>query len=241
MKKYITLNNPIFVSFLILLLFALSCANLKDKENSSKSDSPNNTVEDSNKSNSSVNENSMDSSAQTFMTEGICSSPKEVASGTPFADLGSGSWGKWSDSGGELDFGCNDGKDSIKLKKDENVDINAEYGAIGGENVVHYVSVEYMAMQYAGQTPDEKKLRQQYVEFCDKLSKKFYGEHLPEKFKKRLLDESTYSKSGTANEYGEKVGNGYVNLSSNKNKNIMILLDVHFFSSESEYKKYKDS
>ncbi len=140
-----------------------------------------------------------------------------------------------------MDFGCNGGKDSTKLKDDGNVDITAEYDAIGNADVVHYVSVEYTAMQYSGQTPDEKKLRQEYADFCDKLSEKFYGVKLPEKFKKRLLDESTYSQSGTANEYAEKVGSGYVNLSSNKNKTVMIMLDVHFFSSEDEYKKYKDS
>jgi hypothetical protein len=61
-----------------------------------------------------------------------------------------------------------------------------------------------------------------------------------QKIRKRLLDESTYSSTGTANEHAQKVGNGYANLSSNKNKTMMIMLDVHFFSSEVEYKTYKD-
>ncbi|CAN5848018.1 hypothetical protein BH20ACI4_BH20ACI4_23140 [soil metagenome] len=128
-----------------------------------------------------------------------------------------------------------------KIKEDDNGDITAEYGAIGDVDVVHYVSAEYTVMQYTGLTPTEKKFRQEYADFCDKLALKFYGVKLPEKFRKRLLDESTYSISGTANEYSEKVGNGYVNLSSNKNKNVMVMLDVHYFSSEEEYKKFKDS
>jgi hypothetical protein len=179
--------------------------------------------------------------AQSFAANVVCSLPKQVAANTPYANLGGGSWSKWSDSGGDLDYGCNGGRDSVELIKDANTDITAEYGAIGAADVAHYVSAEYMAMQYTGLTSAEKQLRRQYVDFCDKLSLKFYGIKLPEKFKKRLLDESTYSPSGTANEYAEKVGSGYVNLSSNKNKNVMVLLDVHYFSSEAEFQKYKDS
>lgn len=140
-----------------------------------------------------------------------------------------------------MNYGCKGGTQSFKLVESDNGDITAEYDAIGEASVVHYVSAEYMAMQYAGLTANEKKLRLQYADFCDKLSVKFYGVKMPEKFRKRLLDESTYSQSGTANEYAEKVGNGYVNLSSNKNKNVMVMLDVHFFSSEDEYKQFKDS
>lgn len=149
-------------------------------------------------------------------------------------------WGKFGETGGELDYGCNGGKDFIKLLDDGSNDITAEYGAIGGPQNVHYVTAEYMALQYSGQTTTERKLREQYAEFCDKLSEKFYGVKLPAKFRKRLLDETAYSDSGTANEYAEKAGSGYVNLSSNKNGTKMILLDVHFFSSEDEYKRYKD-
>ena len=218
----------------------LSCANLKDQQNrTSPSSTPANST--SANSNSPANQNASTLAAQSFTPNIICSLPKQVTPSTPFANLGGGSWGKWNDSGGELDYGCNGGKDSFKLVASDNGDITAEYGAIGGVDTVHYVSAEYMAMQYTGLTPAEKQHRQQYVDFCDKLSMKFYGAKLSEKFRKRLLDESTYSASGTANEYAEKVGNGYVNLSSNKNKNIMVLLDVHFFSSEVEYKKYKDS
>ena len=241
MRKFLSLQNSSSLSCLALLLFVLSCANLKDQQNrTSLSPTPENSTLPSN-SNSSANQNASTSAAQNFTPNVICSLPKQVAPNTPFANLGGGSWGKWDDSGGDLDYGCNGGKDSVKIVASENGDITAEYGAIGGADVVHYVSAEYMAMQYTGLTSDEKKLRQQYVDFCNKLSLKFYGAKLPEKFRKRLLDESTYSPSGTANEYAEKVGSGYVNLSSNKNKNVMVLLDVHFFSSEAEFKKYKDS
>jgi len=177
---------------------------------------------------------------QNFAANVVCSLPQQVAPNTPFANLGGGTWGRWGDSNGELDYGCNGGKDSITLKDDGNVNITAEYGAIGGPQIAHYISVEYSAFQYTGQTPTEKQLRQQYADFCDKLSEKLYGVKLPAQFRRRLLDESTYSPTSTANEYAEKVGSGYVNLSSNKNKALMIMLDVHFFSSEAEYKAYKD-
>ena len=175
-----------------------------------------------------------------FATAVVCSLPKEVARNTPFADLGGGTWGKWGDPGEELDYGCNGGQDSISLRKNDGVDITAEYGAIGAAQVPHYISVEYTAFQYNGQTGAEKELRRQYADFCDKLSEKLYGLKLPQDFRKRLLDESAYSSTGTANEYAQKIGNGYANLSSNKNKTMMISLDVHFFSSEAEYRTYKD-
>ena len=176
----------------------------------------------------------------TFATTVVCSLPKQVARNTPFAELGGGSWGKWGDSGGELDYGCNGGKDSITLRKDAGLDITAEYGVIGGAQIPHYISVEYTAFQYNGQTGAEKRLRQHYADFCDKLSETLYGLKLPQEFRKRLLDESQYASANTANEYAQKIGNGYANLSSNKNKTMMIMLDVHFFSSELEYKTYKD-
>ncbi len=242
MRKFLSLQNPSSLSFLVLILFVISCANLKDRENrTSPSSPPANSTTSSANSNSSANQNASTSTTPSFATNVICSLPKQVAPNTPFANLGGGTWGKWSDDQNpELNYGCNGGKDSTKLKDDGNVDITAEYGVIGGAENAHQVSAEYTAFQYTGQTPAEKQLRQQYADFCDKLSLKFYGAKLPEKFRKRLLDESAYSTSNTANEYAEKVGTGYVNLSSSKNK-AMIMLDVHFFSSEAEYQKYKDS
>lgn len=234
-----TLKNPSSLSLLVLILFVISCANSKDREiRTSPSPTPANSASSS--ANSPANQNPEASTAQAFATNVICSLPKQVAPNTPFANLGGGAWGKWDNSGGELAFGCNGGEDSIWLIDDGNVKINAEYGVIGGAQNAHQISVEYMALQYTGLTPAEKRWRQQYADFCDKLSAKFYGVKLPEKFRKRLLNESAYSTSDTANEYAEKVGNGYVNLSSSKNK-ATIMLDVHFFSSEAEYKKYKDS
>ncbi len=233
MRKPLSLQNRSSLSLLVLLLLVISCANLDNQENRTSQ----NSTSSSANSNAPANQNA----SQSFEASIVCSLPKQVAPNTPFANLGGGTWGKWSDSGGDLDYGCNGGKDTVKILASENGDITAEYGAIGGKDIVHYVTAEYMATQYTGLTSAEKQHRQQYVDFCDKLSQKFYGVKLPEKFRKRLLDESTYSPSGTANEYAEKVGSGYVNLSSNKNKNVMVLLDVHFFSSEAEFKKYKDS
>lgn len=242
MIKFLSLQNPSSISFFVLLLFVIACGNMENRETRiSPNSTPANLTLSSADSNSPANQNTSTSASQSFATSVVCSLPKQVAPNTPFANLGGGTWGKWHDSGGDLDYGCNGSKGMIKFKEDSNGDIIAEYGVIGDAGIVHQVSAEYMAMQYTGLTPDEKKFRQQYLDFCDKLSVSFYGVKLPEKFKKRLLDESTYSPSGTANEYAEKVGSGYVNLSSNKNKNVMVLLDVHFFSSEAEYKKYKDS
>jgi len=202
--------------------------------------SPSSTSTNSRSSSAAASNPSDSSPTPNFATTVVCSLPKQVAPNTPFADLGGGTWGKWGDSGEELDYGCNGGQDSISLRKNDGVDITAEYGVIGGPQITHYISVEYTAFQYNGQTGAEKQLRQQYAEFCDELSEKLYGSKLPQEFRKRLLDESKYSPSGTANEYAQKIGNGYANLSSNKNKTMMIMLDVHFFSSEVEYKTYKD-
>jgi hypothetical protein len=202
--------------------------------------SPSSTSTNSPSASPASNHHSDSSLTPNFATSVVCSLPKQVARNTPFADLGGGTWGKWADSGGELDYGCNGGQDFIRLRKDGSVDITAEYGAIGGAQIPHYISVEYTAFQYNGQTGAEKQLRQRYADFCDKLSETLYGLKLPKEFRKRLLDESTYSSTDTANEYAQKIGNGYANLSSNKNKAMMISLDVHFFSSEVEYKTYKD-
>ena len=239
MRQYLSLLNPRSLPFLILILFVSSCSNLKERENRT---SPSSTPVTSTSPSANPNSNQSTSGLmpQNFAANGVCSLPQQVAPNTPFANLGGGAWGRWGDSNGELDYGCNGGKDSVTLKDDGNVNITAEYGAIGGPQTVHYISVEYSAFQYTGQTPAEKQLRQQYADFCDKLSEKLYGVKLPAKFRKRLLDESTYSPTSPANEYAEKVGSGYVNLSSNKNKALMIMLDVHFFSSEAEYTTYKD-
>jgi hypothetical protein len=225
--------SSLLLCLALWLLLSMLCSAGRTSPSSTSTNSPSSLAPSSpNPSDSSLTPH--------FVTTVVCSLPKQVARNTPFADLGGGTWGKWGDTDGELDYGCNGGQDFIRLRKDGSVDISAEYGAIGGAQIPHYISVEYTAFQYNGQTVAEKQLRQQYADFCDKLSETLYGLKLPKEFRKRLLDESTYSSTGTANEYAQKVGNGYVNLSSNKNKAMMIMLDVHFFSSEVEYKTYKD-
>ncbi|WP_445174955.1 hypothetical protein, partial [Microcoleus sp.] len=174
-----TLKNPSSLSFLVLILFVISCANSKDREiRTLPSPTPANLISFS--ANSPANQKPEALTAQTFAANVVCSLPKLVAPNTPFADLGGGTWGKWDNSGGELAYGCNGGEDSIWLLDDSNFKILAEYGVIGGVQNAHQVSVEYMAVQYAGLTPAEKKWRQQYADFCDKLSAKFYGVKLPE-------------------------------------------------------------
>ena len=69
---------------------------------------------------------------------------------------------------------------------------------------------------------------------------KFYGEKLSEKFRKGLTDESTYPTSDAAR-YPEKIGEGYVDLAAKRDKDVMFTLEVRFFASEADYKKYKDS
>jgi hypothetical protein len=229
--------TPAVWSLLLCLALWLSLVMFCRADRTSPSSTSTNSPSSSAPASSSPSDSSL---TQNFAIAVVCSLPKQVARDTPFADLGGGTWGKWGDSGGELDYGCNGGQDSISLRKNDGVDITAEYGVIGGAQVPHYISVEYTAFQYNGQTGAEKQLRRQYADFCDKLSEKLYGSKLPQEFRKRLLDESKYSPSGTANEYAQKIRNGYANLSSNKNKTMMIMLDVHFFSSEVEYKTYKD-
>ncbi len=176
-----------------------------------------------------------------FATNIVCSLPRQVFPGTPFANLGGGRWAKWGDSGGELDHACEGGTDLIKLKNELGVvDITTEYGPLGNAQSVHYLSAEYTAFQYTGQTSGEKALRLQYADFCERLSEKLYGKRLPEKFKQRLIDESTYAPTGVPNQYAEKIGSGYVRLFSNKNKN-MLHLNVAFFPTEGDFRTYKNS
>jgi hypothetical protein len=232
----------IIVSALWLLATGCSKANQVSNVNTNSTLNRTNITQNTEAQvNSIAPQKTSDSPNPNFAIDVICDLPKQVAPNTPFASLGGGTWGKWSQSGGELDYGCNGGKDSIKLINNGSNDITAEYTVVGGAQVAHQVSAEYTATQYNKDIPSEKRMRQQYADFVDKLSEKFYGVKLPENFRKRLLDESKYSTTDTANEYAEKVGNGYVNLSSSKNKTSMIMLDVHFFSSQAEYEKYKDS
>src|SRR5687768_471939 len=113
MHKFLPIKNPSFIALLLLLLFALSCNNLSENR-LPNSASTNRNSENSVKQNSSTNQNSNVSPNQFFSKENICSIPMQIASSTPYANLGGGSWDKWGDSGGELDYGCKGGKDSTK-------------------------------------------------------------------------------------------------------------------------------
>lgn len=237
MKKALLQRNSIYL--FALIFFLGSCGDPKsEKRDALPTSSPTNSP--SPPANSNALANQVTTSARGFSVSNICSLPKEVAGNSPFADLGGGTWGKWGDSEGELDYGCNGGNDSAKLEK-EIAKVSAAYGALGRVDTVRFVFVKYTALQYGGKTPVEERLRHQYFDFCDNLSDKFFGQKLPEKFKKRLTDDSTYSSQGAANEYHEKAGTGYVNLKASKNTTAMVTLELRFFASEAEYKKYKDS
>ena len=239
MKNLLLQRNSISLFLLALMLFLVSCTNPKNEEKTTlPPPSPANSSLSLASSNSSANQVTL--SPDGFSTNNICSIPKEVAGKSPFANLGGGKWEKWGEADGELDYACSGGNESVKLE-DRIAKITARYGAMGGERTAHYVSAKYTALQYGGKTPVEEQLRLRYLDFCNDLSKNFYGQKLSEKFAKRLADESTYSNTEAANEYHEKAGNGYVNLAARKEKDAMITREVRFFASEAEYKKYKDS
>ncbi len=175
-----------------------------------------------------------------FSTDDVCTLPQEVVKNSPFASLGGGTWEKWDEAGGELSFSCTGGKDSVKLE-DVIAKISAGYSALGSENAVRAVSATYVALQYGGEVPVEDQLRQKYVDLCDGLSRKFFGQPLPNNLRKRLADESTFSTSGAASEIKEKVGNGMISLRNRKEKTDLIRLEVNFFPDEAAYTKFNES
>jgi hypothetical protein len=236
-----TQSQRIFIATAVfaVLWSSVSCRGSKSKNNRASS-SPERSESTSPSRTSNHNQPDSISANPNFATNFVCSVPAQVVPDTPYAKLGGGSWGRWNQSGGKLDHGCNGGQDVIKLKEDGTVEITAEYGVLGGEQEAHYAYTQYTAFQYAGPSPAEKQLREQYADFCDKLAERFFGKRLSEKFRHRLLDESTYAPQGTANQYFEKISDGYVTFSANKNKS-MHLLNVNFFPSESDYRDYKDS
>ena len=175
-----------------------------------------------------------------FSVEAICTMPQDVVKDSPFAGLGGGGWDKWDDAGGGFSYSCTGGRDSIKLE-DVTAKISGRYSALGDQNGVQVVSATYIALQYGGKTPVEGPLRQKFVEFCDGLSRTFYGQPLPEKFRTRLTDESAYSEGASPDEYIEKTGNGLISLSARKEKSDLIRLEVNFFPDETAYKKFRES
>src|SRR6185369_1658679 len=117
--------------------------------------------------------------------------------------------------------------------------IGFKYDALGEAQAVHNVATEYTAGQTPTIVPDEKKYREQYADFCDKLTSKFYGLSLPGSFKDKLLHEANYSPYETDIKYGEKVGTGYVMMTSEMSREKdLIRLKVYFYSNETDYNKY---
>ncbi|MFN0277001.1 MAG: hypothetical protein ACKVRN_00200 [Pyrinomonadaceae bacterium] len=178
--------------------------------------------------------------ADGFPVDNICSLPRQAAPDTIFATLGNGKWGRWNETTNpEVDFGCEGGKDMITLKSNDEVEIIVEFGVIGGKKTAHDIGPEYMSSQYSGLALNDKQYRQQFADFCNKLSEKLFSTGLSDQVFKRLLDETTYSPSGTRNQYAEAVGKGIVSLSSNMTKARGVYLRVSFYSSEAEYERYK--
>jgi len=178
-----------------------------------------------------------------YATNTICSAPKEIAPNTPFAKLGGGKWEKWGASDGYLSYGCKDTKNlsnSVSITSGADLYIGFKYDALGEAQAVHNVATEYTAGQTPTIVPDEKKYREQYADFCDKLTSKFYGLSLPGSFKDKLLHEANYSPYETDIKYGEKVGTGYVMMTSEMSREKdLIRLKVYFYSNETDYNKYK--
>lgn len=169
----------------------------------------------------------------------VCSAPQEIGADAKLSVLGGGKWARWDTEDGELSHGCDGGVDSVKLEV-EKAKISAYYNVIGGPENVNNVSAKYMALQYGGRMPGEDALRRQYLEFCDKLSRKFFEADLPAKFKAKIesaLD--TISEKPT--EIQDKAGNGFLTLSTVNTKAGLLTLEVRFFPSEAAYNKYKNS
>lgn len=174
-----------------------------------------------------------------FSPLSVCSLPRNAGS-SPFASLGGGKWDKWDEEENGLNFSCTGGTDSQMLEQVV-AKIRAGYSALGDAQTVRVVSATYVALQYGGKTKEEEALRPKYAEFCDLLSRNLYGEPLPEKFRKRILDESTYSESANPPDYTEKIGQGLVTLNARKEKSDMVRLEVNFYPTEADHKKFKDS
>lgn len=237
MRRYLYIRISInFFSF-TLILFLISCGTPDSaKKTAIPSLSNSNTLA----ANTNSPAGEIAPELHGFSVNKICSLPTEISGNSPFGALGGGKWEKWGDSESGLNYGCIGGNDSVKLEQ-EAAKISARYDVMGDANAAHYVSAKYTALQYGGRPPAESSLRRGYIDFCDNLSKSFYGRPLPEKFRKRLMDESKYSNSETPNNYHEKVGEGYVNLAARREGELMVAVEVRFFFSEAEYKKYKDS
>ena len=151
MKMLLSRRKLFSLFSFVLTLFLISCgspANVKKGDVSNASSRP--------PGNSGANQGA--NTPYGILISQVCSLPKAVGGSSPLADLGGGTWGKWDNSGGENDYGCNGGKDSVKLEQ-ETAKMSAFYGAFGSSDNVHYVFAKYAALQYGGKTPVEGKLR----------------------------------------------------------------------------------
>ena len=234
-------------SFLLNLIFfvvaalCFACSAEKEVTNTAPVPANQSSSRPAANNNSAVNKASeVPAGAVGFSTANVCSLPSELSKDSPFAGLGGGMWEKWDDSDNELSYSCEGGKDSIKLE-DVTAKISAGYSALGDETTVRVVSATYMALQYGGETPVEKPLRQKYYDLCENLSRKLVGQMLPDKFKKRLMDEAGYSATGADDEYTEKVEKGFLSLATRRDKTDLIRLEVSYFPSEAEFRKFKES
>ena len=239
-------NHLVPLLTIALLSFAISCGGSSEQANATRPTTarPNTNSPTANAAPPAViaSGNQTDSAAipaDGFSVEDVCTLPQDVVD-SPFSGLGGGNWEKWDDAGGGLSYSCTGGRDSIKLE-DVIAKISGRYSALGDKASVQVVSATYIALQYGGETPVEGPLRQKFVEFCDSLARKFYGQPLPDKFRRRLTDEATYSESASSEEYTEKVGKGMLSLSARKEKSDLIRLEVNFFPNEAAYKKFKES
>jgi len=246
MQNDVRKQRKIFMKVLLKVILALTligCNSAVDKKQTVSTVAQNSSPSPTASANLPVNQNSPSPPNPNYATSNICSAPKEIAANTPFAKLGGGKWEKWGASDGYLSYGCKDAKNlsnSIDIKTENPIMyVGVKYDALGEAQAVHNVATEYTAGQTPIIVPDEKKYREQYADFCDKLSSKFYGLKLPDTFKKKLLDESAYSPYETVIKYGEKVGTGYVIMTSEMSREKdLIRLKVYFYSNEIDYNKY---
>lgn len=239
-------NHLVPLLAIALLSFAISCGRSNEPANATRPTTvrPNTNSPAANAAppavNATGNQTGAAIRAEGFSVENVCTLPQEVVEDSPFSGLGGGNWEKWDDADGGLSYNCTGGRDSIKLE-DVIAKISGRYSALGDKASVQVVSATYIALQYGGETQVEGPLRQKFVEFCDSLARKFYGQPLPYKFRRRLTDEATYSESASSEEYTEKVGKGMLSLSARKEKSDLIRLEVNFFPDEAAYRKFKES
>lgn len=170
-----------------------------------------------------------------FDVNQVCSLPAQVGAGTPYQNLSGRKWERSNIMEEEWDYGCK-GNEFYSLSEDDKGDVTIEYDAIGGKNDIKYITIEYMAIRYAGLDRSEMSLREGYVGFLDKISRHYFGEALPKKTREQMLGRQSFDKKDT----GTAIGPGYVNLSINYPTKMAVSIDVHFFDGKDSFEKYKN-